>query len=180
MKVVSYQRPPDRRDGIGALECNRLRSRGAASYALGAHTARKTDGEPMQDFTKLEVWRRALALAIEVDRLTRRFPRGGYGWLSAQARRAAASIGANIAEGCGQRSAREFARFLQIAAASASEAQHHLALARGLGLIAPRDETRLSDELGQLRRMLVALRNRSNESLMTDDSKLTADNSQLH
>jgi four helix bundle protein len=133
----------------------------------------------MQDFTKLDVWRRALALAIDVDRLTRRFPRGGYGWLSAQARRSAASVGANIAEGCGQRSAREFARFLQIAAASASETQHHLALARGVGLLPPQDEARLSDELAQLRRMLVALRNRLNESLTTDDSKPTADSSPL-
>jgi four helix bundle protein len=129
----------------------------------------------MQDFTKLEVWRRALAVAIEVDRQTRQFPRGGYGWLSSQMRRAAASVGANIAEGCGQRTDREFARFLQIAVASVSETQHHLTFARGVGLIAPRDQRRLCDELIQLRRMIVALHRRVRTSLVTDDSSPTTD-----
>ena len=134
----------------------------------------------VQDFTKLEVWRRALRLAVAIDCQSRCFPRNGYGWLTAQMRRAAASIGANIAEGCGQRSAREFSRFLQMAIASASEVQHHLAFACGIGLISPRVFSTLSGELTQLRRMLTALQNRVRESLTTDDLVPTANDSGSH
>ena len=134
----------------------------------------------VQDFTKLEVWRRALRLAVAIDRQSRCFPRNGYGWLTAQMRRAAASIGANIAEGCGQRSGREFSRFLQMAIASASEVQHHLAFACGVGLIPPRDFSALSGELTQLRRMLTALQNRVRESLTTGDLVPTANDSGSH
>lgn len=134
----------------------------------------------MQDFTKLEIWRRAVAVAIDIDRQTRRFPRGGYGWLSSQLRRAAASVGANIAEGCGQHSQREFARFLRIAAASVGETQHHLSFARGVDLVSAREQIRLCDELTQLRRMILALHARVSATLTTDDSKPRADSSVLH
>ena len=131
----------------------------------------------MQDFTKLEVWRRALALVIDVDRQARQFPRGGYGWLASQMRRAAASVGANIAEGCGQRTEREFARFLQIAAASVSETRHHLTFARDVGLISAHDQGQLCDELIQLRRTIVALSQRVRKSLIADNSPPTPDSS---
>jgi four helix bundle protein len=54
-----------------------------------------------------------------------------YG-LTSQVRRSAASIGANIAEGCGRRTDGELARFLQIARGSASETEYHRLLARDL------------------------------------------------
>ncbi|PYP81109.1 MAG: hypothetical protein DMD35_02280 [Gemmatimonadetes bacterium] len=53
----------------------------------------------MHDFRRLEVWRRALALAIASERESRRFPRSDHGVIAAQLRRAALSIPANIAEG---------------------------------------------------------------------------------
>jgi len=49
-------------------------------------------------------------------------------------RRCAASIGANIAEGCGKRGNGEFQRFLTIAAGSASELEYHFLLARDFGI----------------------------------------------
>ncbi len=52
-----------------------------------------------------------------------------------QIRRASVSIMANIAEGFGRRSDKEFANFLNIAHASAAEAQSHLYVALDLGYI---------------------------------------------
>lgn len=52
-----------------------------------------------------------------------------YG-LTAQIRRAAASIPANIAEGCGREGEKELARFMAIASGSANEVEYHLFLAR--------------------------------------------------
>jgi four helix bundle protein len=72
----------------------------------------------MHDFRRLEVWERALHIAVAVERETRRFPRSDRGVIGAQLRRAALSIPANIAEGCGRNSRKETIRFLRIASGS--------------------------------------------------------------
>jgi four helix bundle protein len=80
----------------------------------------------MEDFKDLMVWAKAHQLALCVYQRTRTFPREELLGLTSQVRRASASIGANIAEGCGRRSDAEFKRFLQIARGSASELECHL------------------------------------------------------
>ena len=72
-------------------------------------------------------------------------------------RRCSASIGANIAEGCGKRGNGEFQRFLQIASGSASELDYHLLLARDLGFLGDDEYKNLLQDLMQMRRMLTAL-----------------------
>jgi four helix bundle protein len=72
-------------------------------------------------------------------------------------RRAAASIGANIAEGCCRKGDVELGRFLQIAMGSASEVEYHCLLARDLGLLKLGDYGRLSTETVEVRRMLASL-----------------------
>jgi len=75
-----------------------------------------------------------------------------YG-LTAQVRRAAASIAANIAEGAARQGSREFRRFLNISLGSLGELDYHLRLARDLGIL---DEgewkglTTLGNEAGRL------------------------------
>ena len=71
-------------------------------------------------------------------------------------RRAAASVSANIAEGCGRRGAAEFAQFLNIAMGSASELEYHLLLARDLELLKGPDHIRLDGDLAEVKRMLVS------------------------
>ena len=93
----------------------------------------------MQDFQKLLVWQRASALSLRIDVLLRQFPRREYVSLRAQLSRAADSIPANIVEGCGAATQREFARYLDIAIKSASETHHHLLAAADRKLIAPDD-----------------------------------------
>ena len=99
----------------------------------------------MKDFRNLEVWKRAHALTLTVYKATAGFPMEERFGLTSQVRRCSASIGANIAEGCGKRGNAEFQRFLQIASGSASEAEYQLLLARDLGYLtesAHRDLTR--------------------------------------
>ncbi len=113
----------------------------------------------MQDFRKLHVWARAHALALEIYRVANQLGRG-HGALASQMRRAAMSISANITEGCGQLHASEFARYLHIALASASELDYHLKCAGDLGLLdVPRHQA-LEQEAREIRRMLFALRRR--------------------
>ena len=111
----------------------------------------------MKDFKDLKVWARAHELTLQVYRITKVFPRDEWYGLVSQLRRAAASVGANIAEGCGRRSDREFVRFLQIARGSASEIEYHLLLARDLGYVSPADFAGLEQRTAELQRMLTAL-----------------------
>lgn len=68
----------------------------------------------------LEVYRHALSFARLSARLARAFP-SGYSGLADQLRRAAASICLNIAEGAGEVSGPEKARFYRMARRSATE-----------------------------------------------------------
>jgi four helix bundle protein len=82
------------------------------------------------------------------------------GIVAGQLRRAALSIPANIAEGCGKSSRRETIRFLQIASGSARETEHHLIIAADLGFVSPRAREELTDDAKSIQRMLVALMNK--------------------
>ena len=83
----------------------------------------------MRDFRGLKVWQKAHATVLSVYEATLTFPQQEIYGLVSQLRRAASSIPANIAEGCGCNGNREFARFLEIALRSASETEYHLLLA---------------------------------------------------
>ncbi|HXJ93219.1 MAG TPA: four helix bundle protein [Terriglobia bacterium] len=71
-------------------------------------------------------------MTLNIYKATRTFPRDELYGLTSQTRRAAASVAANIAEGCGRMGGAEFSRFLQIAMGSASELEFHLLLAHDL------------------------------------------------
>ncbi len=79
-----------------------------------------------------------------------------YG-LTSQLRRAASSIGANIAEGCGRRSDPEMRRFLQIARGSANEVEYHLLLARDLQFLSEDGFNELEAMVLEIQRMLASL-----------------------
>jgi four helix bundle protein len=66
----------------------------------------------MNDFRNLKVWEKAHVLALEIYRATAAFPSAERFGLTAQMRRAAVSVPANIAEGCGRRTRKEEAQFL--------------------------------------------------------------------
>ena len=111
----------------------------------------------MQDFRKLSVWQRANALALVVHRVTGTIPRRDNAGVISQLRRAALSISANIAEGCGRESNRDLARFLQISAGSASEVENHLQFCADAALISRADFVECQSEVVQIRRMLIGL-----------------------
>lgn len=74
--------------------------------------------------------------------------------------RAAMSIPANIVEGRGQKSGREFARFLGYAVNSSSELEYHLIVARDVRVISISEFASLADQIAEVRRMLYGLSKR--------------------
>ena len=111
----------------------------------------------MKDFRKLKVWQKAHLLTLEVYKATRSFPREELYGVTSQIRRAAASIPANIAEGCGRSGETELARFLQIAMGSASALKYHLLLAHDLKLLTPSRYEHLDNEVSEVKQMLNSL-----------------------
>ena len=111
----------------------------------------------MQSFKNLKVGEEAHAVTIDIYTASRLFPKDELYGLTSQMRRASASIGANIAEGCCRKGDAEFGRFLQIAIGSASELEYHLLLARDLRILQAVDYERLSGEVVEVKRMLASL-----------------------
>lgn len=108
----------------------------------------------MRDFRKLKVWQKAHGLTLDIYRVSLDFPKEELYGLTSQLRRAAASIGANIAEGCGKSTNADMGRFLQIALGSASECEYHPLLARDLALLPQADFERLNQQVTETKMML--------------------------
>ena len=111
----------------------------------------------MKNFRNLQVWRKAHALTLSSYRTTATFPKQEVFGLVSQIRRCAASIPANIAEGCGKRGNGEFYRFLNISAGSASELEYHVLLVNDLGYVSGVEYRTINEAVIEIKRMLAAL-----------------------
>src|ERR1700693_1945531 len=111
----------------------------------------------MEDFKGLRVVTKAHELPLAVYQKTRAFPKEEMYGLTSQLRRASASVGANIAEGCGRRADAEMRRFVQIARGSANEVEYHLLLAKDLEFITAVEHKDLEARVLEIQRMLAAL-----------------------
>jgi four helix bundle protein len=89
----------------------------------------------MRPHQKLEAWSYAIDLVTDVYKGTEHFPKEERYGLTGQIRRAAVSIPANLAEGAGRRSQKEFAHFLSNSQGSASELETELIIAHRLGYL---------------------------------------------
>ncbi len=111
-------------------------------------------------FKDLLVWQKGIDLACDVHRLTRLLPKEEAYRLTSQIIRASSSIPANIAEGNGRGTRRDYANFISIARGSAAELETFLIILQRLEL-APADKLRdLLERTEEVGRMLNALRAR--------------------
>jgi four helix bundle protein len=116
-----------------------------------------TDDTRISSYKDLEVWQKAMNLAEDCYHATAEFPRDEIYGMTAQIRRAAVSIPANIAEGYGRDLTGSFVQFLRIAQGSARELETHVILCGRIRL--PRDDVRdgLLDECERISKMLRSL-----------------------
>ncbi len=90
----------------------------------------------MQNYKELKVWEKAHHFTLQVYEASKLFPKDELYSLTNQLKRAAASIPANIAEGCGKNTQNEFAHYLNISLGSANEAEYFLILSKDLNYLA--------------------------------------------
>jgi four helix bundle protein len=110
-------------------------------------------------------------LALNVHRAAKAIRERDCFALRSQMLRAAMSIPANIVEGSGKNSSREFVRFLRIALGSATELEYHLIAARDVAVISRSDFESLSLQTIQVRRMLFGLTRYLNSTSRSDREK---------
>lgn len=112
---------------------------------------------PMKDFKNLIVWSKAHQDTLLVYKLTKNFPREELFGITSQLRRAATSVSANIAEGCGKFTQADFARYLQNALGSNHEVEYLSILAHDLNFLGEKEFTQLSKQVSEVKAMLITL-----------------------
>ncbi len=108
----------------------------------------------MQDFRKLNVWHDAKEVAKKIYLITQKFPDDEKFSMISQLRRAALSIGANIAEGCSRHTNKEFSRFLYTSLGSANECLHFLILSRELNYLNETEFSEVNEHLDKTARKI--------------------------
>lgn len=93
----------------------------------------------VRSFRDLEVWQVAHELTLAVYRVTATFPKQEIFGPTSQVRRCVASVPANIAEGWGRRSTKDYLHHLAIANGSLEESKYFLLLARDLAYLSNED-----------------------------------------
>ncbi|MEK7693764.1 MAG: four helix bundle protein [Chloroflexota bacterium] len=114
--------------------------------------------ERVQSYRDLIVWQKAMDLVVEVYRVSCRFPTSERWRLVDQISRAVVSVPANIAEGQGRGTSKDFAQFLAIARGSLNETETYLMLAVRLGYLATEKIEPALALLTEVSKMLGALR----------------------
>ena len=108
-------------------------------------------------FEDIVAWQKARLLTKEIYQLTGSGEFARDFELRNQLRRSIVSVAANIAEGQGRRSDKDFANFLNISLGSVAESKSHIYLALDLNYIRQEEFEGLYEKLDEIGRMVFAL-----------------------
>jgi len=108
-------------------------------------------------FEKLKVWQKSRSLPILIYKTTKAFPNDERFGLISQMRRCAISISSNIAEGTGRHSAKDKARFTEIAYGSALELLNQVILSNDLEFVSDKNYQEIRENISEITAMLDAL-----------------------
>ena len=114
---------------------------------------------PVINYRELVVWQKAMDLVEAVYGVTKVFPADELYGLTSQVRRAVVSIPANIAEGQGRRSTKEFVHHLSVAHGSLREVETHLLIAGRLDYLRQEEVDLLLRSASEVGRLLNGLAN---------------------
>lgn len=112
----------------------------------------------MHNFRELIVWQKGMELVKEIYQITKEYPKDEIYVLTSQIRRAAISVPANIAEGCGRDTKKEFLRFLDISNGSAMELATLTELSKELGFIKTSQAKIVIDHTIEISKMIYNLK----------------------
>ena len=111
----------------------------------------------MENYKELEVWKKAIYLVIEIYKITKSFPPEERYGLASQVQRAVVSVPANIAEGWGRGSTREYIRYLRISKGSLMELETYLIISEKLDYISRQQAVAVKKDVENIGRMTNSL-----------------------
>ena len=100
-------------------------------------------------FYTIAAWQKGDDLVVEIYEVTQKFPRHELYGLVSQLRRAAISVPANIAEGSGRRTIRDYIRFLYQARGSLTEVEYLVHISHRLRYLTDEEFQQLRSSLRQ-------------------------------
>ncbi|MBC8412215.1 four helix bundle protein [bacterium] len=112
----------------------------------------------MRIYRDLLVWQKSMELVTGIYKLSKILPKEEIYGLISQMRRSAVSIPANIAEGYGRNSTKDYIRFLLIASGSLYELQTLIEICLNLGFINKESFNTCHDSGREIERMLTSLK----------------------
>lgn len=107
----------------------------------------------MHNFKELKIWQKAIDVCVDVYKATTSFPKDELFGLNTQMKRSAVSVAANISEGAGRNSNKEFIHFLGIANGSSYELQTHIVIANRVALLNDGLTEDLLSQLDEIQKM---------------------------
>jgi four helix bundle protein len=116
----------------------------------------------MHNFKELKIWQKARILVKDCYTLTLMFPEEEKFGLVSQIQRASVSIPANIAEGSGKSSSKDFSRYLEIAISSAFELETLFFLASDLGFVDTEKSDPILAKIQEIQKMIYSFKNTIN------------------
>ena len=108
-------------------------------------------------YENLKSWQKSHELVLAIYTETTRWPADEKYGLISQIRRAAVSVGTNLAEGSARLGGRELRRFADIGLGSLAEVSYLLRTARDLGYLEPADWVRLNEMRDSTARLVYGL-----------------------
>lgn len=119
----------------------------------------------MHQFKELKVWQKGRVLVKEIYKVSHKFPNDELFGFTSQMRRAAFSIPANIAEGCGRNSDAELSRFLDIANGSAFELETLMILCFDLEYLTTQQFREFDSKMNEIQKMTFGLKHSLNKPI---------------
>ncbi len=111
----------------------------------------------IESFKDLFVWQKGIELINEIYKLTKFFPKEELYGLTSQIRRAAVSIPANIAEGWGRGTTKNYLQFLEISRGSLFELNTLIIIAYNQDYISKEHSDEIENKINEIGKMLNAL-----------------------
>ncbi|MCG8412383.1 MAG: four helix bundle protein [Bacteroidales bacterium] len=118
----------------------------------------------MHNFKELIIWQKARELVKEIYIVVNLFPDDEKFGLISQIKRASVSIPANIAEGAGRNSDKDFTRFLSIANGSSYELETLIILSLDLKYLNKSEFEIIIDRIKEIQKMIYSFKNKINKS----------------
>ena len=110
-------------------------------------------------FEKLEVWKEAIQLSINIYKISTDFPKEEKFGLTSQMRRCSVSISSNIAEGTARLTNKDKAHFMTMAYSSALELLNQTIISKELEFISEGNYKNIRFEVESITNKINALRN---------------------